>query len=149
MTKSRNSSPPVDSVEGLDVGRRRFHKLLGGSMLGAATGSVALGVAQRAAWAAGSGTPKVVVVGGGAGGATAARYIAKDAAGAVNVTLINDNKEYTTCFYSNLFLGGYRTMESITHSYDKLANDYGINVVNAMATGVDGSQKTVATLFWS
>ena len=60
--------------------------------------------------------PRVVVVGGGAGGATAARYIAKDSKGAVNVTLIEASKRYYTCFYSNLYLGGFRNYASIGQS---------------------------------
>ena len=44
----------------------------------------------------GSARPKVVVVGGGAGGATAARYIAKDSKGAIDVTLIEASKQYYT-----------------------------------------------------
>ena len=57
--------------------------------------------------------PRVVVVGGGAGGATAARYIAKDSKGAVDVTLVEASKRYYTCFYSNLYLGGFRNYGSI------------------------------------
>jgi sulfide dehydrogenase [flavocytochrome c] flavoprotein subunit len=54
--------------------------------------------------------PRVVVIGGGAGGATAARYIAKDSEGAIDVTLIDDSEMFTTCFFSNLYLGGYREL---------------------------------------
>ena len=43
--------------------------------------------------------PRVVVIGGGAGGATAARYIAKDSGGAVDVTLVEASKRYYTCFF--------------------------------------------------
>ena len=60
--------------------------------------------------------PRVVVVGGGAGGATAARYIAKDSKGAVDVTLVEASKRYYTCFYSNLYLGGFRNYGSIGHN---------------------------------
>ena len=52
------------------------------------------------------GRPRVVVVGGGAGGATAARYIAKDSNGAVDVTLVEPSRAYYTCFFSNLYIGG-------------------------------------------
>ena len=52
------------------------------------------------------GKPKVVVIGGGAGGATAARYIAKDSENAIDVTLIDESAKFTTCFFSNLYLGG-------------------------------------------
>ncbi|MCT8973346.1 NAD(P)/FAD-dependent oxidoreductase [Microbaculum marinisediminis] len=87
--------------------------------------------------------PKVVVIGGGAGGATTARYIAKDSEGAVDVTLIEANPQYTTCFFSNLYLGGFRDFDSITHTYDKLASNYGISVVNGMADTVDREAKEV------
>lgn len=113
--------------------RRQFNKALG---LGAASLAVPLG-------AIGQAKPQVVIVGGGAGGATAARYLAKDAKGAVDVTLIENSKNYTTCFFSNLYLGDVRSFDSITHSYDKLAADYGVNVINAYATAVDRDKKTV------
>ncbi len=94
--------------------------------------------------AASHGKPKVVVVGGGAGGATAARYIAKDSAGEIDVTLIEPTRTYYTCFFSNLYIGGFRDLNSIAHSYGKLASEYGINVVHDWATGVDRDAKTVA-----
>ena len=50
-----------------------------------------------------SGKPRVVVVGGGAGGATVARYIAKDSKGAIDVTLVEPSRTYYTCFFSNLY----------------------------------------------
>ncbi len=94
--------------------------------------------------AASHGKPKVVVVGGGAGGATAARYIAKDSAGEIDVTLIEPTRSYYTCFFSNLYLGGFWELENLSHSYGKLASDYGINVVHDWATGVDRDAKTVS-----
>lgn len=93
----------------------------------------------------GHGKPRVVVVGGGAGGATAARYIAKDSAGEIDVTLIEPTRAYYTCFFSNLYLGGFREMDSLGHSYGTLASEYGINVVHDWATGVDRDAKTVTT----
>lgn len=94
--------------------------------------------------AASHGKPKVVVVGGGAGGATAARYIAKDSAGEIDVTLIEPSRSYYTCFFSNLYIGGFRELDSIAHSYGTLASEYGINVVHDWATAVDRDAKTVA-----
>ncbi|MEL6681229.1 MAG: NAD(P)/FAD-dependent oxidoreductase [Pseudomonadota bacterium] len=94
---------------------------------------------------AGHGRPKVVVVGGGAGGATAARYTAKDSNGEIDVTLIEPSRQYYTCFFSNLYLGGFRSIDSLGHSYGTLAANYGINVVHDWATGVDRDAKTVAT----
>jgi NADPH-dependent 2,4-dienoyl-CoA reductase/sulfur reductase-like enzyme len=90
-----------------------------------------------------SGKPRVVVVGGGAGGATAARYIAKGSKGEIDVTLIEPTRTYYTCFFSNLYIGGFRDFSSIGHTYGKLAADYGINVVHDWAIGVDRDAKTV------
>ncbi len=64
--------------------------------------------------------PRVVVIGGGPGGATAARYLAKDSAGALDVVLVEANPVYTTCFFSNLYLGGFREFDSLQHGYDKI-----------------------------
>src|SRR5437868_10913835 len=64
--------------------------------------------------------PRVVVVGGGAGGATLARCLQKDAAGAIDVTLIEPRAAYTTCFFSNLAIGGLRDLASLTFNYDRL-----------------------------
>ncbi len=90
----------------------------------------------------GQAKPRVVVIGGGAGGATAARYLAKDAAGALDVTLIEANPTYTTCFFSNLYLGGFRTLESLEHGYGGIAAA-GVNVIHDLATGVDRAARTV------
>ena len=115
------------------VNRRQFSTLLG-----AGAASLSLPYYARA-----QAKPRVVVIGGGAGGATAARYIAKDSEGAIDVTLIDDSETFTTCFFSNLYLGGFRDFGSITHGYDKLQSDYGITKVTGMATGVDRGAKTV------
>ncbi len=114
--------------------RRKFGQLAGAS---AAAGIIASPTLLQAA------VPKVVVIGGGAGGATAARYVANGAKGAIEVTLIEPTKKYYTCFFSNLYLGGVVDYESIGHTYDKLAVEYGINVVHDWATGVDREKKMV------
>ncbi|MEJ6478324.1 MAG: NAD(P)/FAD-dependent oxidoreductase [Octadecabacter sp.] len=107
----------------------------------AATGVLAAPMVMGAS----HGRPKVVVVGGGAGGATVARYLAKDSNGEIDVTLIEPTRQYYTCFFSNLYLGGFRTIESLGHSYGGLAAQYGINVVHDWAIGVDRDAKTVST----
>jgi NADPH-dependent 2,4-dienoyl-CoA reductase/sulfur reductase-like enzyme len=83
-------------------------------------------------------------VGGGAGGATAARYIAKDSNGAVDVTLIEPSRTYFTCFFSNLYLGGIKEIDDLGHTYGTLAAKYGINVVHDWAVDVDRDAKTVS-----
>ena len=105
----------------------------------AAAGTVALSAPS----VLGAGKPNVVVIGGGAGGATAARYIAKDSKGAINVTLIEPQRRYYTCFFSNLAIGGFWDFEATGHSYAKLGAAYGVNVVHDMAVGVDRGAQTV------
>ena len=89
------------------------------------------------------GRPRVVVVGGGAGGATAARYIAKDSDGAVDVTLVEPTRAYYSCFFSNLYIGGFREYASIGHSYGDLAANHGINVVHDWAVSIDRDARSV------
>jgi len=91
----------------------------------------------------GQAKPRVVVIGGGTGGATCARYIAKDSDGAIDVTLVEPNATYYTCYFSNLYIGGFRTFESLAHSYDKLTGEYGITLAQTTAEGVDRDAKTV------
>ncbi|KUJ76164.1 flavocytochrome C [Ruegeria marisrubri] len=105
---------------------------------------VAAATALQAPMVLGAGKPRVVVIGGGAGGATTARYIAKGAKGAVDVTLVEPTRTYYTCFFSNLYLGGFRELSSLAHSYGKLASDYGINVVHDWAIGIDRDARTVS-----
>ena len=117
--------------------RREFNAAAGAAGL-----ALGLGSAPQVFGAAHS-KPKVVVIGGGTGGATAARYIAKDSKGGIDVTLIEPTKRYYTCYFSNLYIGGFREYESIGHSYDKLASEYGINVVHDWAVTVDRKKKVV------
>ena len=106
---------------------------------GAATAVGMVGVPYIALGA----TKKVVVVGGGTGGATAARYI-RMADPSVEVTLIEANPNYYTCYLSNEVLSGDRSMDSIKFGYDGLGKE-GIKVVNDTVTGIDAKAKTVKT----
>ncbi|MES1155933.1 MAG: NAD(P)/FAD-dependent oxidoreductase, partial [Pseudorhodoplanes sp.] len=78
----------------------------------------------------------------GPGGATAAKYIAKDSAGAIEVTLVEPAKQFTTCFHSNLYLGGFRSFQSITHNYSALGK-YGVKLAHTTAASIDKDKKTV------
>ncbi|MFK7891179.1 MAG: FCSD flavin-binding domain-containing protein [Granulosicoccus sp.] len=91
----------------------------------------------------GQSKPKVVIIGGGAGGATMARYLANDSSGQLDITLIEDSPRYTTCFFSNLYLGDIYDFESITFNYDTLASRYGVNVVNGYAESITPQSKQV------
>lgn len=89
---------------------------------------------------AGSGA-RVVVVGGGPGGATVAGEV-KAAAGDLKVTLIEPQTDYTTCFYSNHYIGGMRTLASITQNYVGLKKS-GVEVVHQWGAGIDLEKKLV------
>lgn len=106
--------------------------------------SIGVAASLSAPMVMGAGKPRVVVVGGGAGGATAARYIAKGSKGAIDVTLVEPSRTYYTCFFSNLYMAGLRELSSIAHSYGKLASEYGVNVVHDWAVGIDRDAKTVS-----
>jgi NADPH-dependent 2,4-dienoyl-CoA reductase/sulfur reductase-like enzyme len=84
----------------------------------------------------------VVVIGGGPGGATVARYLAPYG-DELAITIVEANERYTTCFFSNLYLGGLRTFDSITHGYDTLKSERNITVMHDLATDVDPGRKTV------
>lgn len=84
----------------------------------------------------------VVVVGGGFGGATAAKYL-KRANPAIKVTLVEPADVFYTCPFSNLFLGGLRDMRSIAHNYDELRQRYGVDVVHALAEDINAEAHEV------
>ncbi|MFO7757108.1 MAG: FCSD flavin-binding domain-containing protein [Roseovarius sp.] len=105
--------------------------------------AAAASISAPAVLAQGSGRPRVVVIGGGSGGATAARYIAKDSDGAIDVTLVEPSRSYYTCYFSNLYIGGFTDLDDTSHTYGTLAAKYGINVVHDWATDVDRDARTV------
>jgi sulfide dehydrogenase [flavocytochrome c] flavoprotein subunit len=85
---------------------------------------------------------QVVVVGGGFGGATAAKYL-KRANPAIEVILVEPAETFHTCPFSNLHLGGLRSMDALAHGYDELKDRYGVRVIHAMAEEVDAEAHTV------
>ncbi len=86
---------------------------------------------------------RVVVIGGGYGGATAAKYLRMWSGGAIEVILVEREAEFVSCPASNLILGGTRTLADITRSYGKLG-DYGIQVIHDEATRIDADGKKVS-----
>jgi len=85
---------------------------------------------------------RVVVIGGGFGGATAAKYIRLWSEGQIDVTLVEPNRQFVSCPMSNLVLGGSKTMKDITLTYAGL-DKHGVNVVHDMATAVDADKREV------
>ncbi len=121
----------------MSINRRAFLKVSG-----ATTATVGVSAITGCASIGGASGPKVVIVGGGYGGATAAKYI-KMWSPNIEVTLIERNAEFISCPISNLVLGGSKTMQDITVSYDVLQKKYGVKVVRGEASGVDVEKKVV------
>lgn len=86
------------------------------------------------------GAARVVIVGGGAGGASVARMLAGQPG--IHVTLIEANPVYTTCFFSNLYLGGLRDFGNLQYGYRGIA-DAGVQVVHDRAVAVDRDRRLV------
>jgi NADPH-dependent 2,4-dienoyl-CoA reductase/sulfur reductase-like enzyme len=86
---------------------------------------------------------KVVVIGGGYGGATAAKYVRLLSDYKIDVVLIEPNDAFVSCPISNLVLGGSKRMADITTPYTGLSRMHGVTVVKDTATAVDTARKTV------
>ncbi|UIF86053.1 NAD(P)/FAD-dependent oxidoreductase [Cupriavidus sp. UYPR2.512] len=111
------------------------------SFLGAAGAAVLGSVGVRAARAAAP--AKVVVVGGGYGGATAARYLREWSGQAIEVTLVEPNPAFISCPLSNLVLGGSRQLADLTLPYDALVRRHGVRLVRDTAVAIDPAKRTV------
>jgi sulfide dehydrogenase [flavocytochrome c] flavoprotein subunit len=84
-----------------------------------------------------------VGVGGGYGGATAAKYVRMLSDYQIDVVLIEPNANFVSCPISNLVIGGSKTMKDITTPYDNLDRRHGVKVVRDYVTGIDAGKKTV------
>lgn len=119
------------------IKRRQFvHTLGAGTALGT------LGLTTGCASTGQSG-PRVVVVGGGYGGATAAKYLRLFSEGTVQVTLVEPNSAFVSCPISNLVIGGSKTMADITTPYDNLEKRHGVKLVRDMVSAIDLDKRLV------
>jgi NADPH-dependent 2,4-dienoyl-CoA reductase/sulfur reductase-like enzyme len=109
--------------------RREFLKLAG-----------ALSLAGCASTSAPS-KARVVVVGGGFGGATAAKYI-RLWDSSIDVVLVEREAQFTSCPISNLVLAGYSSMGEISRGYEGLQR-HGVKVVRDEVTAIDAAKKAV------
>lgn len=118
------------------LSRRRFNQLAAGTLASAT--SIGIGAAQTA----GSSKGRVVVIGGGFGGATAAKFV-RMLDPAIDVTLVEPSQTFYTCPFSNYVLAGFKTMNDIAHGYAPLRDRHGVRVVHDTATAIDPAAKTV------
>ena len=116
--------------------RRNF--VLSVGALGATTSVLAWPVLGQAKTAGG----RVVVIGGGFGGASCARYLRRLSSD-IDVTLVERDSKFMTCPFSNAVLGGLYDMDFITHGYEALREKYGVKIVHDSAVDVDAGAKKV------
>ncbi|HRO37357.1 NAD(P)/FAD-dependent oxidoreductase [Thauera sp.] len=89
--------------------------------------------------------PHIVVVGGGFGGATTAKYLRMWSEGAVDVSLIERETAFVSCPMSNLVIGGLKKMADITLDYERLRSNWGVRVITDEALGVEPGRRSVRT----
>jgi len=89
-------------------------------------------------------TGRVVVIGGGMGGATVAKYLRLWGGSGVSVTLVERETAYTSNILSNLVLNGQRTISSLQYAYSNLASRYGIKVLKGEVMAIDPVGHSVA-----
>ncbi|OYU99038.1 MAG: flavocytochrome C [Burkholderiales bacterium PBB5] len=126
--------------------RRRWLQTASLPALGAFLGGSGL---ATLAGCAGSNLPpartRVLVVGGGFGGSTAAKYLRLFSGGTLDVTLVEPDEAFVSCPLSNLVLGGHRSLAELTTPYTALSARHGVRVLRDRVAAID-AQRRVATL---
>lgn len=117
----------------MSLNRRNFLKALG----------AATAVAAAPGVLSATGGQHVVVIGGGFGGATVAKYIRMWSNYTVDVTLVDPKAHHTSCIMSNLVLNGSLNLRDLRFTYLALADKYGINVIQDSADDIDGASQRV------
>lgn len=107
-----------------------------------AAGGAALALTLPGCATVGKPKARVVVIGGGFGGATAAKYI-RLWAPEIEVVLVEREAAFISCPLSNLVLGGSEKIENLTTGYDTLQKKHGVRVVRDEALAIDAEKKTV------
>jgi NADPH-dependent 2,4-dienoyl-CoA reductase/sulfur reductase-like enzyme len=101
----------------------------------------ALAQAARRPRRAGAG--RVVVVGAGYGGASAAKYVRLLSGGRIEVILVDQNADFISCPVSNRVLGGQRTLEQLTFGYDALRRHHGVGFLRGSVTAIDAARSRI------
>ena len=117
--------------------RELFHIAGAASLIGSVSAISGCAATNKARGA------KVVVVGGGYGGATAAKYVRMWSDQAIEVTLIEPNPAFVSCPISNLVIGGVKTLADITTPYDNLTKRHGVKIIHDMVASIDPDKRIV------
>lgn len=108
---------------------------------GATLGVLPLAACQGVPASSGASAGRVLVVGGGYGGATAAKYLRLLSGGRVEVVLVEPQPDFVSCPLSNLVLGGSRTMADLTSGYDELTRRHGVQRVRDRVAALDPQRR--------
>ena len=116
------------------LNRRRFIEITGATVLAGMNPGLVFSQSKGA-------VERVVIIGGGFGGATCAKYLNRFDPG-LSITLIEPSQQYFTCPFSNAVLGGLRDINSISQGYRRHAGR-GINILHDSATEIDAESRIV------
>ncbi|MGH8698549.1 MAG: FAD-dependent oxidoreductase, partial [Burkholderiales bacterium] len=125
-----------------DYTRREFVRAIGAGAAAAATPAI-LGACATAPAAPPKPVGRVIVIGGGFGGATCAKYIRMWSERRIEVFLIERNTQFVSCPVSNLVLGGSRSIQELTFGYEKL-REYGVHVLRDEVIAVNVERKRIS-----
>ena len=87
---------------------------------------------------------RVVIIGGGYAGTTAAKYIRMWSSGAIETVVIEKSAQFVSCPLSNLVLGGSKSINDLTFGYDLVQKNYGVKIVNDEVTAIDLTAKKIS-----
>jgi len=127
-----------------DIKRRDFFKLMGGAAGLALAGCAGAPMVSSTGEMMPKTGRRVVVIGGGYGGTIAAKYV-RMSDPSIEVVLVEKSKQFVSCPFSNLVIGGSYQIGDITIGYDKLASNHGVKVVHQEVTGIDAGARKVVT----
>ena len=132
----------------MNLRRRELLKAAGAAgavgAVGALSGAGLAGCATSRVGAPGVAAPasaRVLVVGGGYGGATAAKYLRLLSGQRIDVVLVEPDAAFVSCPMSNLVLGGQRALADLTVPYDTLARRHGVTLVRDRVASIDPLQR--------
>ena len=140
LTSQRKKTEPQKRVR---IMKRRQFLQSASSAAGVTTSLGALSLTAGCANLAIGNAPKVVVVGGGYAGATAAKYVRMWSNQRIDVTLVEPNASFVSCPISNLVVGGVKTMADITTPYDNLVKRHGVKWVQDRVVQIDAEKRLV------
>jgi sulfide dehydrogenase [flavocytochrome c] flavoprotein subunit len=132
----------------MSISRRDFIKYTSAAVAGSAVFGCKKSADEATAKSTGIIMPKagkrIVVLGGGWGGATAAKYIKLEDP-SVDVVLVERQEKFISCPVSNWVIGGFRKMSDITLGYEQLAKNYGVKILTTEARELDVEGKKLKT----